>query len=88
MSLDQEPHFTDNDEKAFVTWVEDHLRNGAALKRGITANEYVEMCRQEWRLCATDEVYRIKMLVDPLMQPELAAESPWEWSSTGRPYCV
>ena len=86
MSPDQEAHFTDKDENAFVTWVRDHLVNGAALKRGITANEYVEICRHEWALCAADEVYRIKMLVDPLMQPELAAESPWR--STGRPYCV
>jgi hypothetical protein len=88
MSQGQSPNFKDNDEEAFVTWVNNHLEKGAALKRGITADDYVEMCRQEWRLSTTDTVYRMKMLVDPLIQPELAAESPWEWSSLGRPYCV
>jgi hypothetical protein len=79
--------FSPNDDKTFVQLVSEHLQKGAATKRGITAHQYIDLARQKWRSCKTDEVYILKILVDPLVQPELASELPEEWAACGDPFC-
>jgi hypothetical protein len=79
--------FASDDEAAFVSSVTEHLAKGAATKRGISAAEYVRMARDQWKSCHTDGVYAIKLLVDPLVEPELAEEVPPEFVVPGRPFC-
>jgi hypothetical protein len=80
--------FNSNDDEAFVRFATEHIEKGAATKRGIGAREYIELVRQQWHSYSTDEVYCIKVLIDPLVQPELASEAPEEWTSSGLPYVV
>jgi hypothetical protein len=79
--------FTPDDDQSFVALVIEHLGKGAATKRGITAEEYVRIARAQWNSCRTDEVYAVKLLIDPLVQPEIAAELPADWISSGNPFC-
>lgn len=85
MSLEE--LFSPDDEKAFVDFTTEHINNGAATKRGISAREYVSLAREQWRSCNTDQVYAIKLLVDPLVS-ETASDFPEEWTASGRPFCA
>lgn len=78
--------FRPDDEALFISLAKEHLGKGAAEKRGISPSEYVYWVRERWRACSTDGVYAIKMLVDPLVQPELVSELPSGWN-TAEPFC-
>ncbi len=62
--------FRPNDEKAFITLVMEQLKKGSAQSRGVTALEYVDMARKRWDSYSADSVYAMKLLFDPLVQPE------------------
>ncbi|MFQ6027563.1 MAG: hypothetical protein ACE5Q6_08730 [Dehalococcoidia bacterium] len=79
--------FAPDDDVTFVRFVTEHLAKGAATRRGITDAEYARLARERWKSCQTDQVYAIKLLVDPLVQPELASELPDEWTNSGEPFC-
>lgn len=79
--------FSPDDERPFVVFVTEHLGKGAAAKRGMTPQQYVELARERWQSCHADQVYALKVLIDPLVQPELAAELPTEWTASGLPFC-
>lgn len=85
-STDRE--FEPDDDDNFIWFVSDHLKNGAALRRSMTEVEYVRLCRSRWNACASDTVYAIKFLVDPLVQPELVPELPDEFVDLGEPFCA
>lgn len=67
--------FHEGDENAFVDVVSDFLSKNAPTKRGISSSEYIEMARNIWSSCKVDEVYAVKLLFDPLVQPEFQEES-------------
>mgnify|MGYP001254191234 CR=1 FL=1 len=79
--------FLPDDEEVFVWFVSENIKKGAALRRGITDGEYVDLARRRWNSCKPDQVYAIKLLVDPLVQPELASDLPTEWTESGDPFC-
>ena len=79
--------FRRDDVAMFISLVKEHLKRGAATKRGISPKEYVSRARERWGACNTDGVYMIKMLVDPLVQPEIMAELPPEWQAKVEPFC-
>ncbi len=76
--------FHPDDDKPFVSLVSEHLQKGAATKRGITPQQYVSLARGKWDSCKTDQVYVIKVIIDPLVQPEMMSELPAEWASSGK----
>jgi hypothetical protein len=79
--------FSSDDEPAFITWVTQHLEKGAATRRGMTPRQYVDLARGRWGMCEADKVYALKLFIDPLTQPELAAEVPSQWTADGLPFC-
>ncbi len=79
--------FSPDDETIFISLVKEHLEKGAAAKRGISPREYVRLARERWKACSTDSLYAIKMLVDPIVQPEIVAELPPEWAASADPFC-
>jgi len=76
------------DDDLFNERVEEQLRKGAATKRGITDDEYVNLARKAWDRCVRDQVYRIKLLVDPVVEPELAADAPSDLRESQSPFCI
>ncbi|OIP92837.1 MAG: hypothetical protein AUK24_01000 [Syntrophaceae bacterium CG2_30_49_12] len=80
--------FEPDDDDKFVWFVTDHLKKGAATLRGITDVDYVQLARSRWNGCASDKVYAIKFLVDPLVDPELVAELPDDFRHSGQPFCT
>ena len=74
--------FRADDEKAFVTLVRDQLAKGSAKIRGISDSEYVSMVRKRWASYGTDAVYAMKLLFDPLVQPEYCDDNHDEF------YCL
>ncbi|HEX8633962.1 MAG TPA: hypothetical protein VF703_07395 [Pyrinomonadaceae bacterium] len=85
--MSPEELFNPDDEKAFVDSTTVHLNKGAAMKRGISPEAYVSLAREQWRSCSTDQVYAIKLLIDPLVS-KAASDFPPEWAASGRPFCV
>jgi hypothetical protein len=79
--------FSREDEPLFVSIVQEHLKKGAADKRGISSGEYVIWVRERWKACSTDGVYLIKILVDPVVQPEMVAELTEPWRARTEPFC-
>jgi len=79
--------FTPDDESIFISLVKEHLGKGAAAKRAISPKEYASRVRDRWKACSTDAVYMVKMLVDPVVQPEIMAELPPEWQAMTEPFC-
>jgi hypothetical protein len=79
--------FTPDDESIFISLVKEHLGKGAAAKRGISPKEYARRARERWKACNRDDVYMVKMLVDPVVQPEIMAELPPEWQAMTEPFC-
>jgi hypothetical protein len=84
--VSDDPLFNPDDETAFISLIKEHLGKGAATKRGISPREYVSLARERWKACATDAVYAIKLLADPLVQPEIVPELPSGWN-TNEPFC-
>lgn len=93
---DTTPFQPDDDEK-FVSFVRDYLERGADRLRGLSAREYVEKCRALWRSCETDEVFKVKLLMDKLIwdqrKDEVAPPSGFEEVRHGEEpredlYCV
>jgi hypothetical protein len=74
MSSGQSPFRKDDDED-FIRLISDYLAQGAATKRRIAPAEYVESARKIWATCQKDEVYAIKLLFDPFVQPQFREES-------------
>lgn len=79
---------SDADEDKFNWFVTEHLKKGAATRRGITDAEYVRLARTRWTSCSTDKVYAVKILVDPLVQPELTEDLPDEFVRSEQPFCI
>lgn len=82
-----EEFFTPDDEPAFVQLTTGHLQKGAAAKRGITRGEYVSLARGVWASCETDDVYAVKLLIDPQVAED-SASFPQEYTSSGKPFCA
>lgn len=59
--------FRHDDDKEFISVVSDYLEQGAHRLRGLSAREYVDKCRALWRSCETDEVFKVKILMDRLI---------------------
>ena len=56
--------FKDEDDQSFVRFVQNYLAKDAHKVRGISAAEYVHLCRISWSGCETDEVFCVKLLMD------------------------
>lgn len=80
--------FAPDDDKNFIVFVTEHLKKGAASRRGIRDVDYIRLARESWKSCTPDKVYEMKLLVDPLVQPELAAEAPEILKHSHRPFCT
>ena len=70
--------FRPEDDSAFVRMVTEKLSLGAAAKRRLSEQDYIRLAREKWASCNTDEVYAIKLLIDPLVEPQYADESSEE----------
>lgn len=68
-------HFSSGDDKAFQTLVSKLLTLEAHAKRGMDEAEYVALAREVWSSCEKDSVYAIKLLFDPIVQPQFREES-------------
>jgi hypothetical protein len=84
----RDARFDPDDDEKFVWFVTEHLKKGAATRRGMMDVEYVRLARNRWNSCAADKVYAIKFLVDPLVQPDLVPELPDEFIQSGEPFCT
>lgn len=62
-----EPPFHESDDDAFVRAVTDYVRDGAPQLRGTSVEAYVDRCRELWEECETDQVFRVKRLMDKLV---------------------
>ncbi|MBI5135785.1 MAG: hypothetical protein HZA24_00450 [Nitrospirae bacterium] len=67
--------FREDDDAAFIHIVSGHIASDAPKKRGVVPSDYVNLARQVWSTCEVDAVYAIKILCDPLVQPEYQSES-------------
>ena len=79
--------FNADDETAFVQLATQQLDKSAATNRGISPGEYISLAREVWRSCTTDQVYAIKLLMDPVVA-ENPADFPDEYTRSGRPFCA
>lgn len=79
--------FAPDDDSSFVSQVTEQVAKGAATKRGINVGDYVRLARAKWLVCSTDAVFAIKILIDPLIQPEMAQELGPEWAAQPEPFC-
>jgi len=52
------------DEDQFIRTIRSNLDDGAPGLHGITTQEYVGRCRECWKGCGTDAVYKVKLLID------------------------
>ncbi len=66
--------FQSDDNDAFRSLVNDLLALGAASKRGMSECDYVALARNKWRSCNTDSVYAVKLIFDPLVQPQFNSD--------------
>jgi len=62
MQKDDEAHF-----QSMVGW---NLERGAAQRRNLTENDYRELLKSVWDRCETDEVCALKMIFDPIVDPD------------------
>jgi len=76
------------DDDSFVQRVWEQLEKGAATRRGITADEYVSLARVAWDRCVPDQVYRVKILIDPVVEPDLASDAPDDLRRAQLPFCI
>ena len=67
--------FLDTDDDAFVSIVSGLLAKEAHTKRGLSLSSYINEARVIWATCETDRVYAVKLLFDPIVQPEFRNES-------------
>lgn len=67
--------FEPEDDEAFRKLTTDLLALNAHTERGLSAQEYLRLARQVWASCEKDSVYAIKLLFDPLVQPQFREES-------------
>ena len=61
--------FLNTDTDAFVTIVSGLLSKGANRKQNLSVEEYVSQARIVWATCETDDVYALKLLFDPVIDP-------------------
>lgn len=73
-----ESTFREEDDDDFKRFITEYLLLGAATQRGMTPTQYVEIARRKWATCEKDDVYAVKLLFDPLVQPQFRDESPDE----------
>jgi hypothetical protein len=70
--------FLPSDEKPFVGLVSEYLRKNGHGLRQISAETYIQRCREFWCECELDEVFCFKILVDTLVQEnEPKKKHPW-----------
>jgi len=67
--------FLSDDNDAFRSLVNDLLALGAPSARGMSESDYVALVRNKWMSCSTDSVYALKLIFDPLVQPQFKEES-------------
>ena len=70
--------FVDEDDEAFRLIVGKLLSLSASDRRRVSPDEYVSMAREKWHTCKKDSVYAVKLLFDPLVQPQFQTESETE----------
>lgn len=80
--------FNSKDDEHFITFVTEHLGKGAAIVRGISEDDYIQLAREQWRKCEPDQVYAIKLLIDPITQPELAEGVSDLLIAAGKPFLL
>lgn len=68
-------HSSTDDDNAFRTIVSELLALEAHAKRGLSEAEYIALAREVWSSCEKDSVYAIKLLFDPIVQPQFREES-------------
>ena len=68
-------HFSTDDDNAFRTIASELLALEAHAKRGLNEAEYVALAREVWLSCEKDSVYAIKLLFDPIVQPQFRENS-------------
>jgi hypothetical protein len=68
-------HFTPSDDDTFRAIASELLSMEGHSKRGLTEAEYVAMARQVWSSCEKDSVYAIKLLFDPIVQPQFCEDA-------------
>lgn len=68
------------DDEDFVRVVRHNLDDGAPGLHGITPQEYVIRCRECWRGCGTDAVYKVKLIIDKQL---LDHKKPKDWPPKG-----
>jgi hypothetical protein len=56
--------FSESDDEKFISMCSDYLNKSAHNIRKISAEEYVNTCRQVWQECEIDEVFTFKILID------------------------
>jgi hypothetical protein len=76
------------DDRQFAGFVKELLAKGAASRRGISDNEYNSLARSAWDRCARDQVYCVKLLLDPVVEPDLPADVPVSLRQAQNPFCV
>ena len=62
-------------EKVFKESLRKYIKAGAPSMRGISEEEYTGACRSLWDRCKTDNVYAIRIFVDPLIDTQFAEQS-------------
>ena len=62
-------------EKLFKKTLQKYIQAGAPSKRGMSEEEYTTACSSLWNRCKTDEVYAIRIFVDPLIDTQYAEQS-------------
>ena len=63
--------FLPDDEQTFIEVVSRNLQKEAHRIRKISAEEYINQCRDHWLNCETDEVFQVKLLMDTLLPEKL-----------------
>jgi len=70
--------FLADDEKTFVGLVGEFLRKNGHGLRQMSADAYVQRCREHWSGCELDDVFSVKLLIDTLVQDSEPKERfPW-----------
>jgi hypothetical protein len=65
--MEDAPSFRSDDDDKFIALVTEYLEEGAGQLRGLATHEYIDICRDLWRECETDEVFKVKILADMLI---------------------
>ncbi len=62
-------------EKAFKESLRKYIKAGAPSMRRLSEEEYTDACWSLWNRCKTDNVYAIRIFIDPLIDTQFAEQS-------------